>query len=218
MRGVIGWSCFALCLPAVAAPGWDDCGTLEVSVFFKQDEGRGVAYPLVMRSRLENFANRERRTENAFYQTEEQGKSRLVGRHIYMVAQPSRVELFQGWEATDPPPKMITNEQLTDLNMLRAAFPQGPESVGSKPRSAIALLSWSGDGAPNPHTVTAWKSADGVIHYSYKDTDKIGYFDFKGSCTLTPLAPLADSTPMRQAGSNVGRQFDTLGAARRHKR
>lgn len=218
MRGAIGLWCCVLCLPALAAPGWDDCGTLEVAIFFKQDEGRGVMHPLVMRSRLQNFSNKERRTENEFYQTEEQGKSRLVGRHIYMVALPSKVALFQGWEPTDTPPKMITNEQLLDLNMLRAAFPKGPESVGSKPRSAIAMLSWSGEGAPAPHTVTAWKSADGVIHYSYKDTDKIGHFDFKGTCRLAPLAPLADSMPMRQAGSNAGRQFDTLGAARRHQR
>lgn len=217
MRGAIACWCCALALPAVAAPGWEDCGTLEVSIFFKQDQGGSVAHPLVMRSRLQNFANRERRTENAFYQPEEQGKSRLVGRQVYMVALPSRVELFQGWQATDPPPKMITNEQLADLNILRAAFPRGPTAVGVKPRSAVGLVP-SEDGTPIPHTVTAWKGADGVIHYGYKDTDQIGNFDLSGTCTLALPAPLADSTPMRQAGSNVRRQFDTLGAARRHPR
>ncbi|SDG19788.1 MULTISPECIES: hypothetical protein [unclassified Duganella] len=224
MRDVIGncfWRfalCSAVAMPAAAAPGWDDCGTLEVSIFFKQDAGRGVVHPLVMRSRLQNFSNKEKRTENEFYQPEEDGKSLLVGRKIYMVALPSKVALFQGWEPTDPPAKMITNEQLVDLNFLRAAFPRGPQSVDSKPRSAVALLPGEGGGAPIPHTVTAWKSADGVIHYRYKDTDKIGSFDFSGTCTLALPVPLGDSTPMRQASSNVRRQFDTLGVARRYRR
>lgn len=190
------------------ALSWDCYGAMEVMVsMIGGDESKLIPFSRLI---IHHFSNNELWVESdSFPENAVQ---------IYFVAMPSKIELFQGWGQTERPFEVVLKEQASVVKILKAAFPDGPGSVGKQRQTVMARVTKYvypiGEKSENI-AVIAYKTDEGEIQTQFNASgEPMGPYQIRASWRRRPLAPLGDGYSVKAMKTKLGRKYETLAQAR----
>lgn len=190
------------------ALSWDCYGAIAVSVsMIGEDESKLIPFS---RLKIHHFSNEELWVES--------DSSPENSVKVYVVTMPSKIELFQGWGPTERPFEIVWEEQAWVIKILKAAFPNGPGTVGKQRQSVVARVTKYvypiGD-RNEKIPVIANATEEGEIQIQFNDFgEPIGPYQVRATWRRRPLAPLGDDYSVTSMTAKLGRKYETLAGAR----